>query len=86
MEQRWTDFSEKKSNAKTTEGCKLDHRNRKKRVEESRLIKGSRRIFWVKFVFFHERGRFEECDGVNIFRYLGKVRERDLAASRSPRL
>lgn len=38
-----TDFSEK-SNAKKTEGCKLDHRNRKKRgIEERGLIEGERR-------------------------------------------
>lgn len=30
-------------------------------------------------------GRLKEYEGVNIFRYLGKVRERDLAASKPVR-
>lgn len=65
-----------------TEGCKLDHiRNIGTRNQNETGYYGREEeaVLYFFFVFFRI------LNGVNIFRYLGKVRERDLAARRSLR-
>lgn len=68
-----------------TEGCKLDRIGViGKRIKTKRAIEEGRSGS-VNFVFYCILRAERVVNGVNIFRYLGKVRERDLAARRSLR-